>query len=161
MHYDYIRDGDSYYFATSQSLYYKVSITHTSDYLINEISNSNDLYTISFAEISRTELPAHDAKVYSTISYIIRNWFSQNNKILYYICSNADGRAENRFRLFCRWFKYCEQHAPEQFCYNHLIKQLDLDEENCYVGFIYRDDYPQRDFIENEFEESVNNLQYK
>ena len=161
MHYSYIRDGDSYYFSTSKALYYKVSVIHTSDYLMHEIPNSSDLYSISFNEISNTALPGHDAQVLATISEIVTTWFATNNKLLYYICSNADGRSEQRFRLFCRWFSSCEREASEQFCYNHLIKQLDLEDENCYVGFIYRDDYPHRHFIENEFEEIVNNLQDK
>ncbi|MGL5889524.1 MAG: DUF6169 family protein [Bacteroidia bacterium] len=161
MHYNYICEGDSYYFVTDQSLYYKVSITHTSDYLVDDIPNSNDLYSISFDEISSAEQSGYDSRVFLTIEHIIKSWFEVNNKILYYICSNADGRAEKRFRLFTHWFRHSEMAAPEQFCYNHLIKELDLEDENCYVGFIYSDAYPAKQFIEDGLEESLNDLQYK
>ncbi|MCU0433790.1 MAG: DUF6169 family protein [Bacteroidia bacterium] len=155
MHYSYICEGDSYYFVTDQSIYYKASITNTSNYVRDDLVNGNDLYSLSFNIISGHSTASQDKRIFLTIEAILKEWFSVNNKVLYYICSNTDGRAEERLRLFSYWFKQSFKRSPEGFYYTLLLKQLELDNEDCYVGFIYKDEYPDNILLSFVFEDSL------
>lgn len=123
--------SDTYEFITKNQIHYQVHFIP--DYTLSSLTGTNDfdeLYQIVIDKISDKTEPL-DNRVFLTIEQIILQFFEATEKVLSYVCSDADGKQVLRFKKFDRWFKRSQFNQ-------HLLK---LDDS------IYYEDMDVRIFI--------------
>ena len=65
-------------------------------------------YWLNLRNVYKLTSPS-DKKIAQTLICIVEEFFRQNEDVLLYICSSADGHQAQRARLFLRWFNGAEQ----------------------------------------------------
>lgn len=105
-HYNYVFDGitNTYNFSTKNGLLY--SIAFVEDHTLSEISGKDisNVFQIVIEKIG-IEKEIFDLKISETIKHIISKFFEQSQYSVIYVCSNNEDKAEQRFRVFNRWYK--------------------------------------------------------
>lgn len=89
-----------YTFKTDINLSY--SVTFISALQFADKAYSHCIYELSFYT-DRTA--KHDSRVMATIADILKRFFTDTDKILFYLCDSSDGRHYARKRLFDRWIE--------------------------------------------------------
>jgi hypothetical protein len=93
-----------------------------------------------------------DKKVSATISYLLLKFFTNELRIIIYVCDTADGRHRERHKLFKIWFNNLEK--QEDF----TRIPMELDQENKDSGLaasahgciITRKDFPHPEVLQRE-----------
>ena len=124
--------------------------------LNNEYTFTTDtgtVFKVAFSKVDYEDLPIfiptlireqcaikpNDDRVRNTIVAIMREFVESRDCALFFVCDTSDGRQQNRFRLFSRWFKELGQgFSKTDFCI-----------EDLYSAVMYRDGFSQRVLVEN------------
>lgn len=106
-HYNYAFDGitNTYNFPTKNGILYRVAFVE--DHTLSEISGKEILNVFQFViEKIGDEKEGFDAKISETIKHIIGKFFEQSQYSIIYVCSNDENKAEQRFKVFSRWYEH-------------------------------------------------------
>ncbi len=126
---------------------YSMSIIKSSGYFSSEVIYKDDLYDFSFQpENGLPEKTPYDLEIKNTIVHTMTQWFSLNDAVLFYICSNADSRALCRFKLFNRWF---DEFSKSEFG-RILLNFQGSDDEITHFACIFRSSYSRISDLLNE-----------
>ena len=126
-------------------------------------TKANVLYSVSFKEdmeiaglqtyqfiIERiSDKQGYDTEVKDTIVAIVREFFSQNNEILLYICDTQDGREAARNRLFLKWFK----ESDDEGLYEIKAADANVEGEGLFFAIIYKKSSAKYEEITREFDD--------
>lgn len=94
-----------------------------------------------------------DARIPATVTAIVKDFFTNKETVLLYICENKDGRGDARNRKFNQWFELYG--LPYHFKFDFEISNADERYLNSVIGRI---DNPYRvEIIKACFELAENN----
>jgi hypothetical protein len=111
------------------------------------------VFKVAFSKVDFDDLPIYiptlireqcavkpnDSRVRNTIVAIMRQFVESNDSALYFVCDMSDGRQQNRFRLFSRWFNELgEGFDKTDFCVGDI-----------YSAVMYRKGFADRVLVEN------------
>ncbi len=131
-------------FRTENDVTYRIGF-YKDSYLAREgvyhffISNTNDTFA------------PHDPKVFSVISLVLEEFFSQEEPVMLYICDPRDHRESIRSRLYERWFN---SYSKRDDLTLHTAN-IDFDGYIVYTGMILRKDHPLYNEVIASFDEFV------
>lgn len=101
---------------------------------------------------NRSQKPSpNDAKIRSTVIFILEEFFNTNPDVLLYMCDSADEQQAMRSRLFLRWFNAYGQQSD---FYTRTELLIDCDEEN-YISLIVKRSHPQFKEIVEKFDKEI------
>ena len=145
-----VSDGGDYLFSTKHGIVYSVSFCEEFElggcicYQFS-LTNVNDKHSY------------YDSDIRPTVIAIIKEFFTNNQNVLLYMCDTTDGREAHRNRLFLRWFK--ESDTLGQF----TIKTANakVEDQTLYVAIIVENNNPKIEEITNSFEAEAEMLTNK
>lgn len=134
-------------------------LKHDPDYFQDKFySLCNDFYSFAFEPV-QGETKKTDIRIKYTINDIVNNWFEGNNQILYFICSNKDGKSKKRRLAFEKWIDTFKYSSGIEQKYFYSIQEINDVDEILYAGIIYKHDYKKREELEGRFHEIVDFIQ--
>ncbi len=131
--------NNTYAFVTDQQIVYELKFKPSSYIFGNQplFTEFAFEFVIEVAENPLPKLPPPDAVIPVTIANIFNDFFSLKEKVVVYICEDADGRAKARNRKFAQWFDQVRQNGlsfvkfdyhfgtQTEFFYTSLIMRID------------------------------------
>ena len=117
------------------------------------ITDTGTVFKVAFSKVDFDDLPIYiptlireqcavkpnDSRVRNTIVAIMRQFVESNDSALYFVCDMSDGRQQNRFRLFSRWFNELgEGFDKTDFCVGDIFSAV-----------MYRKGFADKVLVEN------------
>lgn len=133
-------DG-KYFFTPSSKFFYEIKIEKPTDLDgINLKGFKRDVFEVSLVRSINKNIPI-DIKVKNTFVRFIMDWFDKNNKVLFFLVSNANGKAQKRKIVFEKWFRDLPQNRKTDF--DLAFQSVREKNGMSFIGFILRKDYPK------------------
>ena len=132
---------NSYFFQTSNEIIYEV-IFKPSDYVFERNKSFKDNtfeFSILVAENPTSKNPPLDKLIPNTIASIFTDFFSNQERIVVYICETSDFKAVARNRKFNQWFN---AYKGTTFIKIDLPMGQDTQGETYFTSMIIRADNP-------------------
>lgn len=146
------QDTGFYQFTTDQGVVYVCGFRYATTTLSPLLGIYNlEIYDFEFYPcnpISKSTKNRNDERVSATIIKLLEEFFSNELRVLVYICDSVDGRSKERQLLFNYWYKQL----------SHLVNRHELEIEReingqeftAYGCSLTRKDFPHDDILESE-----------
>ena len=104
--YNFNQQENNYRFQTDAGVYYSVSFTDGSFYF-NDFPPYLSVFEFSISVVSLGDniSPPHDRRVEATVVMILKDFLSDHENSVIYVCETLDQRQQARHRKFDMWFK--------------------------------------------------------
>lgn len=103
--YQITNNSDSFVFETINGIFYIAAFSSVN--ILEPKQYSPFLYEFSFSTENQNFIP--DQRICNTIIHILQEFFTDTNKIVYYVCDSLDNKQYCRHRLFEIWYtKYSQ-----------------------------------------------------
>jgi hypothetical protein len=132
-------DSEAFAFLTDNGLKYNLSFirdaTTFNGLLVRHVSLST--------EWTKGDRHVFDPKVRETVFQILRNYLSQDEQVLVYVCDNSDGLHSHRNKLFKTWFLQADKLYDRQFVRREI--SYSTGGVSFYAGLVLRVDNLMRE----------------
>jgi len=145
---------NSYIFQTTHHIVYEVTFKPSS-YLFEPYYSFKDEtfeFSILVIENPTAGTPPSDHLIPGTIASIFSNFFSENQRIVVYICETSDNKSAARSRKFSQWFNIYKGTA---FVKIDMQMGQDTDGQTFFTSMILRLDNPQMGEIISAFQSLI------
>jgi hypothetical protein len=145
LHYSYERSGEEgsiYSFTTNKGISYMIAFTE--DEHLNMLSGEviNNVYSLSIIR-DECDKPGTDPLIQETINIIVRDFFSQTNRCVLFICDDSDNKHVSRYKTFCKWYQESE-YKNEINKFDNLIPEED---KLIYTSIMFHHEFPNREQV--------------
>ena len=93
-----------------------------------------------------------DPRISATITGILAAQIENERSVLIYLCDAADGRPEQRQRLFSQW------HSQKAHIVDHEKIRIDYGDTRIYGGAFIPKGFPHRDVLQHELIDNAGRL---
>ena len=142
-----------YVFETDNKLIYSCGFNNVTSILSPVIGVYDlEVYDFEFDNYNPTGITIvggkFDDRVSDTIQHLIRQFFTEQNRVLIYACDNGDGRAKQRQTLFRQWHHNLDDVINQE----DVVVNLETPENliQAYGCVLTRKDFEYKDIINRE-----------